>query len=78
MQFLLEASLLSFGGWIAGLVAGGLGATLVALATDWKVGVPAGAVLVSLVMVVVIGLGFGAIPARKASLLAPADALHTE
>ncbi|MEO8502400.1 MAG: ABC transporter permease [Acidobacteriota bacterium] len=78
VQFLLEASLLSLGGWVAGLAVGGLGATWVAFATDWKVGVPGGAVLVSLAMVVLIGLGFGAIPARQASLLAPADALHTE
>lgn len=74
-QFLFEATLLALGGWMAGLVIGSIGAAVVALATDWTLAVPVDALLASLGMAVVSGLGFGAFPARKASLLPPIEAL---
>jgi putative ABC transport system permease protein len=77
MQFLFEATLLATGGWVAGLMIGGLGAAAVAIGTEWKVAVPFDALLASAVMVVVAGLGFGAFPARKASLMPPIDALQS-
>ncbi len=78
VQFLAEATVLALGGWIAGVAAGALGAGAVAFGTDWNVAVPFEALLASLVMASVTGLGFGAFPARKASLLPPIQALSSE
>jgi putative ABC transport system permease protein len=74
-QFLLEATLLAIAGWLLGLVAGALGAAVVALASGWEIGVPVAALLASLAMALTIGLGFGAFPARRASRLPPIQAL---
>ncbi|HEX6101143.1 MAG TPA: ABC transporter permease [Thermoanaerobaculia bacterium] len=74
-QFLFEATLLALGGWMAGLVIGSIGAAAVALGTEWTLAVPVDALAASAVMVVIAGLGFGAFPARKASLLPPIEAL---
>ncbi len=76
-QFLGEAAILALGGWVAGTAAAGMGGLAVALWTEWKVAVPAGAALASLLMALVTGLGFGALPARKAALLPPIQALRT-
>lgn len=77
MQFLIEATLLTFGGWMAGIAIGGIGAVLVMFGSDWTLAVPTRALIASMVMVIIAGLGFGAIPARKASLLPPIEALRT-
>jgi len=74
-QFLIEATLLALGGWLAGLAIGALGAAAVALATDWSTALPTRALLASAVMVLIAGLGFGSVPARKASRLPPIEAL---
>lgn len=74
-QFLFEATLLALGGWMAGLVIGAVGAAVVALGTEWTLAVPVHALVASAAMVVITGLGFGAFPARKASLLPPIEAL---
>jgi putative ABC transport system permease protein len=78
VQFLFEATLLALGGWTVGIVLGGAGATVVALSTTWRIGVPWDALVVSLGMAMTIGLGFGAFPARRASLIPPIQALRTE
>jgi len=75
IQFLGEATLLALGGWVAGAAAGGLVAAGIALGTAWAVAVPKAALAASFAMAVVIGLGFGALPARKASLVPPIQAL---
>jgi putative ABC transport system permease protein len=77
VQFLGEASALAVGGWLLGSAAAVLGGLGVALGTEWKVAFPAGAFLGSFVMALVTGLGFGALPARKASQLPPIRALAT-
>ncbi len=74
-QFLFEATLLALGGWMAGLAIGAIGAAAVALGTEWTLAVPVNALFASMAMVVVAGLGFGAFPARKASMLPPIEAL---
>lgn len=74
-QFLIEATLLALGGWLAGLAIGALGAAAVALATEWSTALPTRALLASAVMVLIAGLGFGSVPARKASRLPPIEAL---
>ncbi len=78
VQFLLEAGLLALLGWAAGTGAGAVGAAGVALVTAWKVAWPMKAVLASLIMAAATGLGFGALPARRASLLSPIQALAAE
>jgi putative ABC transport system permease protein len=78
VQFLFEATLLAIGGWASGIVFGGGGATVVAFSTTWKIGIPWEALLASLGMAMTIGLGFGAFPARRASLIPPMQALRTE
>jgi putative ABC transport system permease protein len=77
MQFLLEVTLLSLGGWAAG-IAFGISAAAVAFSTGWNMTVPVDAILASLGMAVTTGLGFGAYPARKASLMPPIQALLVE
>ncbi len=78
VQFLAEATVLALGGWLAGVAAGALGAAAVAFGTEWKVGLPLAALAASLAMTGATGLGFGAFPARKASLLPPIEALSAE
>lgn len=75
LQFLFEATLLAIGGWMTGLTIGAIGAAAVALGTAWTLALPTDALLASMVMVLICGLGFGAVPARKASLLPPIEAL---
>jgi putative ABC transport system permease protein len=78
VQFLFEATLLAMSGWTGGIAFGVAGSAVVALSTTWKIGVSWEALLVSLGMAMTIGLGFGAIPARRASLIPPIQALRTE
>jgi putative ABC transport system permease protein len=78
IQFTLEATVLALAGWAGGIVLGLAGAAAVALGTTWTVGVPVPAVVASLGMAVVIGVGFGALPARSASRMPPIQALVRE
>jgi putative ABC transport system permease protein len=76
-QFLGEATLLAVGGWLLGATAAAAGGMAVAMGTQWRVAWPPGAALASLVMALSTGLGFGALPARKAARLPPIQALAT-
>ena len=78
IQFLLEATLLSLGGWLVGMALGAAGGTAIAFGTSWKIAAPGSAILSSLAMALITGLGFGAYPARRASLLPPIQALRVE
>ncbi len=78
VQFLAEATALAFGGWLAGVAVAAFGAVGLALGTSWKVAVPAAALLASFGMAMITGLGFGAVPARRASRLPPVRAMGTE
>jgi putative ABC transport system permease protein len=77
VQFLLEATLLAASGWLAGLAVGGAAAAAIALGTRWRLALPAGALLASAAMVLIGGLGFGALPARKAARTPPSLALRS-
>lgn len=76
-QFLLEATLLSLGGWVAGVLGGAAGALLVAAFTEWTPAIPFDALFASAAMVLVTGLGFGVVPARQAARLPPMEALRS-
>jgi putative ABC transport system permease protein len=75
VQFLLESLILALGGWAIGVALGGLGAAGIKLVLGWALALPASALASSLGVGVVIGLGFGAFPARRASLVQPIHAL---
>ncbi|MDP9193379.1 MAG: ABC transporter permease [Acidobacteriota bacterium] len=77
VQFLFEATLLAIGGWMIGLTLGAIGAAGIALGTAWTLALPTNALLASMAMVLICGLGFGAVPARRASMLPPIEALLT-
>jgi len=78
VQFLLESTVLVAGGWLAGVIGGGLLAIVAAFAGDCKIAFPLDALLASAAMVLVAGIGFGALPARQASLLPPMEALRSQ
>jgi putative ABC transport system permease protein len=77
-QFLFEATLLAMGGWTAGALLAGLVAMIVASSTRWSIAPPLDALGTSLAMALIIGLGFGAYPARAASRVPPIEALRAE
>jgi putative ABC transport system permease protein len=75
VQFVAEAAALSAVGGIAGVVLGATGAWAVAVATGWPVRVPAWAALAGVGFSAVLGVAFGAWPARQAARLSPVVAL---
>ena len=78
MQFLTEALALALAGGTLGVALGAAGTWMVRIITHWSVQVSPQTVLVSLVTASSIGLLFGALPARKAAQLPPAQALTLE
>ncbi len=77
VQFLLEAALLAAAGWLLGAILGAAGAGIVAKFTDWRPAVPIDALLGSAAMVLIGGVGFGVVPARKASRVPAMEALRS-
>jgi len=75
IQFLIEASVLALAGWVGGVFLGGAVALVVAIGTAWVVAPPVTAILTSFGMTMIIGLGFGAVPARNAARIPPIQAL---
>jgi putative ABC transport system permease protein len=75
VQFLLESLILALSGWTVGAALGGAGALAIKFGVGWPVVLPMSALVSSFGVGLVIGLGFGAIPARRASLVQPARAL---
>ena len=77
-QFLAEAILLAMGGWFMGLILGLAGAAMFAIFAQWNIAISPQMMLLSLGTVMTAGIGFGAYPARKASLIPPVRALQVE
>jgi len=77
-QFMVEARMLSLSGGVIGILAG-IGATVVvAWAAVWETVIDAPALLLAVAASAGIGLLFGAVPARKASLASPVGSLRAE
>ena len=83
-QFLIESVLLCFFGGLIGIVLGAIVVTgiyflVTGLSTvAWTFSFPASAVILSLVVSTIAGLGFGVYPARQAAKKNPIDALRYE
>ena len=78
VQFLLEATSIAAGGWLAGMAMAAVATVIIARATGWTTSIAPGLVFIMLAIVVTSGLIFGAYPARKASLMPPIQALRME
>ena len=78
VQFLAEALMLAVCGWLAGLMIGLVGAVVAGVVGQWKVAIAPSMVLASFATVLAAGMGFGAYPARRASLIPPIQALQVE
>jgi putative ABC transport system permease protein len=76
LQFFAEASLLALGGWLVGAIMAALTVGAMALASDWPVGLPVSGFAATLVVTAATGIGFGALPARKAARMPPIRALQ--
>jgi len=82
-QFLTESIAITLLGGVIGIILGALVALIIALGANalgyaWKFAIPASSVIVSFFVASSVGLIFGWYPARKASNLEPATALHYE
>jgi len=77
-QFLVESMTVTTIGGAIGLLLGGGGALLLSALTPIPASVPLWAVVAALVVSAVTGIGFGMVPANKASRLDPVEALRYE
>ncbi|MEW5983969.1 MAG: ABC transporter permease [Acidobacteriota bacterium] len=75
IQFLVEATALALAGWTGGILLGAAAGAAAAFGTTWMLGIPVDAILASLGMAIIIGLGFGALPALGAARIPPIRAL---
>ena len=77
-QFLVEALLLCLAGGIVGIASGRLCSILVSHTMNWPIEPSVGAIVLSVAVSALIGIGFGFYPAWRASRLNPIDALRYE
>jgi putative ABC transport system permease protein len=78
LQFLVEASLMSAGGGVVGVVLGIAVARGLTAWFGWPTSVPLSAVVIAFGVAGGIGVAFGFLPARRAARLDPIDALRFE
>lgn len=78
MQFLIEAMVMTGIGGIIGIIFGIIGALIVSLAFGLPLVISPLSVLIAVGVSMIVGVGFGLYPARRAAHLAPIDALRYE
>jgi len=78
VQFLIESSLLTLSGGLFGIILGTSISVLISFFAQWSVKVSLSAIMLSTVVSVLIGIGFGLWPAVQASRLNPIEALRWE
>ena len=78
IQFITESFTISVIGGILGVVFGLLLSEVIGFYSEWAVSWSLSAIVVSLFICLIVGVGFGAYPAVKASRLNPIDALHSD
>jgi macrolide transport system ATP-binding/permease protein len=78
LQFLVEATLLSIVGGLAGAVLGVIASKVLSALAHWPTLISPAAVVGGFVFAAAVGVFFGWYPARKASMLDPIDALRYE
>lgn len=78
LQFLAESVVVSVIGGFMGIMLGAGGARILSLLAGWETFVSASSIILAFSFSVFVGLIFGIYPAKKASQLAPIDALRYE
>ena len=78
LQFLIEATTLCVLGGLIGIVLGVGAAFVTAGIADWPILIPSQTIGLALTAAAVVGILFGFLPARRAALLSPIDALRSE
>jgi len=78
LQFIVEATVLSLSGGVAGIALGIASSYAVNYFTQWKTEVTPLSVILSFGVSILVGLFFGIYPARQASMLDPIVALRAE
>jgi macrolide transport system ATP-binding/permease protein len=78
VQFLIEATLMSFIGGLSGILLGTGVSTLITLFAGWTVRVSLSSIILATTFSLAVGIVFGLWPAQKASTLDPIEALRYE
>jgi macrolide transport system ATP-binding/permease protein len=78
VQFLIESSLLTLAGGLFGIILGCTVSILISYFAQWSVKISVSSILLSTVVSILIGVGFGLWPAFQASRLNPIEALRWE
>ncbi len=78
VQFLIESSLMTLAGGIAGIVLGVAISLLLSAVAGWNIKIAPSSVILSCLFSILIGVGFGLWPAVQASRLNPIEALRYE
>jgi putative ABC transport system permease protein len=77
-QFLIESITLSLVGGIIGVLTGVGASIIISNTLNWPTLISPLSIVVSVVFSLLVGIGFGYYPARKAAALDPIDALRYE